>query len=440
MKSYIGLTSYYRRYIPEFSKIAAPLTKLTRKGVGFEWTEECQRAFEELKAALMTEPVLVFPDWNKPFSVYVDASQTAVGGVLVQEHGDGQRAIHYYSRKLTPTQSRWPIIEWEAYAIFEGIRQFKPYLYGHKFTVYSDYQPLRYLFISEIKNVKVQKWAMDLSQYDMTIEYITGAKNKQADFLSRLGSKPKDGNVAEVKVINTDKIQVRKPPPDTNISSELSSDDERPRLDIEGREPLDMKVEQRKDNNLKKVANDISYTQLDGILYYIAEEPVVGLKLVIPEHLRNVVLQACHEDLGQGINKTYDRIRQKYHRSAIYKTVLHYVSKCVPCNSCNLKQQKTPLQKMDTVSVPFQKIAVDICGPYPTTQAGNKYLLTFVDMYSGWTEFFPVPDKSAETVAKVLLDEIIPRHGCPGTLLSDNGSGLVNSVVQGICNKYISIV
>ena len=182
VKSYIGLASYYRRYIPEFSRIAAPLTKLTRKGVGFEWTEECQRAFEELKAALMTEPVLVFPDWNKPFSVYVDASQTAVGGVLVQEHGGGQRAIHYYSRKLTPTQSRWPIIEREAYAIVEGIRQFKPYLYGHKFTVYSDHQPLRYLFKSEIKNVKVQKWAMDLSQYDMTIEYITGAKNKQADF------------------------------------------------------------------------------------------------------------------------------------------------------------------------------------------------------------------------------------------------------------------
>ena len=72
--------------------------------------------------------------------------------------------------------------------------------------------------------------------------------------------------------------------------------------------------------------------------------------------------------------------------------------------------------------MPFQKLAVDTCGPYPISQAGNKYLITFVDICSGWTEFFPVPDKSAETIAKVMLDEIIPRHGCPGTLLSDNGS------------------
>ena len=147
-------------------------------------------------------------------------------------------------------------------------------------------------------------------------------------------------------------------------------------MDIEGRELLDLKVEQGKDNNLKKLANDISYTQLDGILYYIAEEPVVGLKLVIPEHLRNVVLQACHEDLGhQGIDKTYDRIRQKYHWPGIYKTVVHHVSKCVPCNSRNLKQQKPPLQKMDTVSVPFQKIAVDTCGPIlPHRLVTNIYL------------------------------------------------------------------
>ena len=107
-----------------------------------------------------------------------------------------------------------------------------------------------------------------------------------------------------------------------------------------------MEIEQGKDNNLKKLASDISYTQLDGILYYIAEEPVVGLKLVIPEHLHNIVLQACHEELGhQGIYKTYDQIRQN-HWPGIYKTVVHHVSKCIPCNS-------------------------------------NKYLITFVVMYSG---------------------------------------------------------
>ena len=265
----------------------------------------------------------------------------------------------------------------------------------------TDHKPLEFLFKSEIKNVKVQKWAMELSELDCTIEYISGAKNVRADFMSRLpGSK--------VEVINTNQTKVRDLPADTQ-----ESEDGLPTL-ISGEGPLEMVEEQEKDKNLKKLNGDFKYTRIEGVLYYIAEEPAPGLKLVIPRHLMKLVREACHDNTGHmGIDKTYDRIRQNYHWKGIYRDVVHYVTNCVSCNTRNLTQKRAPLQKMDEVSIPFEKLAIDTCGPYPTSHAGNKYLLTFVDMYSGWPEFYAIPDKSAQTVATVILERIIPRHGCP---------------------------
>ena len=136
-----------------------------------------------------------------------------------------------------------------------------------------------------------------------------------------------------------------------------------------------------------------------------------------------------------GIDKTYDRIQQNYHLKGIYCDVVHYITNCVSCNTRNLIQKLAPLQEMDEVSIPFEKLAIDTCGPYPTSHAGNKYLLTFVDMYS---EFYAIPDKSAQTVATVILEKIILRHGCPATLLSDNRTEFINAVVHEVC-KVLNI-
>ena len=349
-----------------------------------------------------------------------------MGAVLVQDHEDGPHAVYYMSKILTPTQSRTPIIEREAWAIILAIRKFRPYLYGNKFTIYTDHQPLKYLFKSEIKNVKVQKWAMEISEYQCEIEYISGSKNVQADFLSRPPKK--------IGVINTDRVDIRKLPPDETEVDES----EGPTFPVlrggMDHEPLDMAGEQEKDRSLRKLKGDHKYTQVDGILYYITEEPMPGLKLVVPKHLKKIVLEECHDHLGHmGSDKTYDRIRKSYHWKGIYRDVVQHVAHCVPCCTRNLRKQKVPLQEMDEVKMPFQKLAVDLCGPYPTSHRGNKYLLTFCDLFSGWPDFFPVPDKSAETIAAVILKEIIPLHGCPQTLLSDNGTEFVNNIVTHLC-------
>ena len=171
------------------------------------------------------------------------------------------------------------------------------------------------------------------------------------------------------------------------------------------------------------------YVLVEGALYYITELPNVSLRLMVPESIKDQVMQQYHDQCAHwGMDKTYDLIRRKYHWVGLYQDVVGYVDQCVTCKQRSQKKIKSPLQQMDSVHFPFQKIGVDTCGPYPTTLLGNKYCVTFVDWYSGWAEAFAVPDKTAETVGKLLLDEVVPRHSCPLEIVSDNGTEFVNQV------------
>ena len=165
IRSFIGMCSYYRRFVPNFAKIAKPLTELTKKDRQFYRTDECQKAFETLRNALIEAPVLAFPDINKPYKLYTDASNYAIGAALVQESPMGERVIQYLSHQLNDTQQRWPIIEKEAYAIVYSIQKFRPYLLSSKFTVMTDHKPLQHLFTSEMRNARIQRWAILLDEY-----------------------------------------------------------------------------------------------------------------------------------------------------------------------------------------------------------------------------------------------------------------------------------
>lgn len=186
VRGFLGMAGYYRKFIPNMAEIARPLTQLTKKNSKFNWTEECQRAFDTLKQKLTSAPVLAFPSNKLPFVVYTDSSAFAVGSILAQtdENGD-ERVIQYASQQLNDTQSRWSASEREAYAIIVALNRFRQYLLGNRFTLYSDHMPLRSLFTADMKNARIQRWAVILSEYDMDIKYKKGSTMK-ADFLSRI--------------------------------------------------------------------------------------------------------------------------------------------------------------------------------------------------------------------------------------------------------------
>ena len=442
IRSFIGCVSWYRRFCPKFSEIATPLIALTKKHARFTWTKACQDSFEQLKTMMTEAPILAYPDPSREYILYTDASDQCVGALLAQESDDGEKVIHYLSHKLSDSQKKWPTIQKEGFAIVYALEKLNHYLQGAKFVIRTDHKPLKYLFSAEMKNRKIQMWAIKISAYNCSIEYLEGKKNTRADMLSRLPVSQVDENMPEVGMFNSNVVATRDAKSD-NIAdmSDVKTDDESALM------LPDMEKEQRDDPQLQSLIRDMEsgsatkgslkrYIMMDKLLYYCVEGAEIQLRLMVPKKYQDMVLQQFHESCAHwGPDKTYKLITSKYHWVGLYRDVLSHIDKCVPCKERMLKQHSTPLQEMDKVTYPFQKVGIDTCGPYPTTLQGNRYILTIVDIYSGWPEAFAIPDKSAETIANIILDELIPRHSCPVTIVTDNGTEFKNSVMETLCQN-----
>ena len=176
----MGLAGYYRRFVKDFSKIVVPLTKLTRKNEKFEWTERCEKSFQELKQKLVTAPVLALPDDQGGFVIYSDASHKGLGCVLMQH----EKVIAYASRQLKPHEQRYPTHDLELVAIVFALKLWRHYLYGERYEIFTDHKSLRYIFTQKELNMRQRRWLELIKDYDCTISYHPGKANVVADALS----------------------------------------------------------------------------------------------------------------------------------------------------------------------------------------------------------------------------------------------------------------
>ncbi|XP_063813504.1 uncharacterized protein LOC135052435, partial [Pseudophryne corroboree] len=186
--AFLGIAGYYRRFVPDFSSVAKPMTDLTKKKLPkiVDWTTACELAFQSLKTALVQAPVLMAPDYSKNFVVQTDASQYGLGAVLSQEGPDGQEhPVAYLSRKLLPREVGYATIEKECLAIVWAVKKLQPYLYGRHFTVVTDHNPLRWLQHTTGENGRLLRWSLALQVYDFHIIHKQGKAHSNADGLSR---------------------------------------------------------------------------------------------------------------------------------------------------------------------------------------------------------------------------------------------------------------
>ncbi|XP_027158420.1 uncharacterized protein LOC113760043 [Coffea eugenioides] len=181
VRSFLGLAGYYRRFIQDFSKIAGPMTELTKKGAKFVWTPKCESSFQELKKRLTSAPVLVLPDGGEGYAVYSDASREGLGCVLMQMG----KVVAYASRKLKPYEQNYPTHDLELAAVIFALKKWRHYLYGVTFEVFTDHKSLKYLFSQKELNLRQRRWVEFLEDYDCSINYHPGKANVVADALSR---------------------------------------------------------------------------------------------------------------------------------------------------------------------------------------------------------------------------------------------------------------
>ena len=185
VQSFLGLAGYYRRFIPHFASLAATLSDLLKKGAKFLWDDKTESAFLDIKSRLASKPVLIAPDFSKPFIIGVDSSDVAIGATLMQEVDGLERPICYLSRKLNTHQRRYAIVEKEALALLTAVRAFSIYFGSAKTTVFSDHSPLQFLDKMAPHNQKLLRWCLELQQFNLEVRHRAGRDNLLPDILSR---------------------------------------------------------------------------------------------------------------------------------------------------------------------------------------------------------------------------------------------------------------
>lgn len=220
VRRFVAFTNYYRRFIENFAKITKPLTALTRKRAIFNWSSECERSFQLLKEKLLSEPILKYPNFDKPFKIVVDASNYACGGILSQQYDGIDMPITYISKSFKKGELNKPPIEKELLAVHFAITQLRPYLYGRHFTVNSDHKPLIYLYNLKNPSSRLSRIRLDLEEYDFEIQYIRGRDNVVADALSRISIKDLKESHVEAPILAITRSMTtnfKKPDIDNNL-------------------------------------------------------------------------------------------------------------------------------------------------------------------------------------------------------------------------------
>lgn len=410
VRQFIGLAAWYRRFVPNFASVAAPLTDLTRKHRKWEWADPQKRAFHKLKALLVSAPVLTCPDFSRPFQLQTDASGTGLGAILSQVFDDGEKPVAYASRALTPAEKSYSATELECLAVIWAVDKFRPYLEGSKFEVITDHHSLKWLNNLKDPHGRLARWALRLQEHDFVIRHRPGSENQAPDALSRAHE------VSIVEII-PEEIQDRWY---LEWRDKVAADPDRfPSWRVEnGR--LFRKVER-------------TSTPLDGVWH--------SWKEVVPKERRREVLSECHDSALSGhlgIFKTLRRVQEHFFWPGMVSDTSKYVSRCQVCLA-QKPQQKKPAGMMGTgwkVSRPWEVVSVDIVGPLPRSKKGFRYILVASDYFSKFTLLFPLRQATAKEVCEVLEKQLILLFGPPETIISDNGSQFISQPFRELLREH----
>jgi transposase InsO family protein len=480
VRSFMGLVNYYHRFVNNLGTIAAPLYGLMKKNVTFYWSEACEKAFQQIKSILVTSPILRYPDFTKEFILCCDASDVGVASILSQiDDNNNEYVVAYASRSLSSEEVRYTTTEKECLAVIFGIKQFRTYLYGKHFTVYTDHSSLQWLLKLKDSNARLLRWSLQLQGVNFTIKHRSGNLNGNADALSRAPlaiqvvttrakQRQQNRNDDAVVVVNRRRrehngTQLQQSDTSTSISrsnSNIGGDiNEEKQLPTPQQVQEQFQKAQLEDENLRPMIeylqfnklpdnsseaskikiNSSSYILEDGMLKHIwiptntNRNTDVRKQIVVPNILRQQIMSEYHDSYSGGhfsTNKTFDKIRDRYWWLTLYKDVDQYTKSCEVCQRRNVprREQQTALMTTPISDGPFSRWGVDVVGPLPETKNGNKYLVVFTDSFTRWVEVFYTSEVKEEFIAEFLVCEIVCRYGAPKYLVSDRGANFLSAL------------
>ena len=461
LKTFLGLTGYYRQFVRNYAKIAQPLTELTKDDVDWVWKDEQQKAYEELKNILVSNQVMNYPDFEKPFIVKSDASLTAIGYVLTQKFDGKERVISYGSKKLNPTQRRWSTYDREFYALLCAVRANSHYLRHAPFVAITDHRPLlawRKVDTKKDPTGRRTRWSIELDTYEFELIYKEGRIHADADAMSRLGGE----NDEEAEDDNEEFTAVLLGMEDRDhYSAACYNIEKEARDELRNAQDDDPVISEAKKfiKAGKRIPRKFPHSWYEcaskllvirkGILYKKSYSDIVHaevLQAVIPRSLRKQVLSDLHGDYLSG-HPNAENMLLKVKRYAIWPTIRKDTERFVKnCKECD--QEREPNPKNRTPRVPLDSrnvwdwVVCDLL-KLPVASGNFQYVLVFIDVFSGFVKLYKLKNKNTEGVCRA-FENLVCLIGPPRLLTSDNGGEFTSDLLKSICevkgtNKRTSV-
>nr|KAJ0193529.1 hypothetical protein LSAT_V11C800408980 [Lactuca sativa] len=402
LRGFLGLTGYYRKFVRNYGSIARPLTDLTKKDA-FKWNSEAQMAFDNLKNALVTAPVLALPDFSVPFVVECDASGRGIGAVLMQRN----KPIAYFSRALSDQNLSKSAYEREIMALVLAVQHWRSYLLGTKFVVYTDQKSLKFLLQQRITSPDQQNWVAKLLGYDFDIQYKPGRENRAADALSRR---------AEAGELH----QLQSAP-----------------VWVQGAQLVKEAQEDRDIQRIMQACQDSStrhpgFSVRNGILYYRDRLVIPRQSKFIPALLHEFHVSATGGH--SGYYRTYRRLAANLYWPGMIECIKNFVRACDVCQRCKASSLAPGglLQPLDIPKAIWEDLSLDFILGLPKSK-GFDAVLVVVDRLSKYAHFILLKHPyTARTVAEVFVREVVRHHGIPKSIVSDRDPLFISKFWQEI--------
>ncbi|KAL0401487.1 UNVERIFIED_CONTAM: Retrovirus-related Pol polyprotein from transposon.6 [Sesamum latifolium] len=423
IRSFLGHAGFYRRFIKDFAKIA-PLSRLLQKEVNFVFGGDCQEAFDELKRALTSAPIIQPPDWSIPFEIMCDASNYAVGAVLGQRIEKTHHMIYYASKTLDDAQCNYSTTEKELLAIVFALDKFRSYFLGSKIVVFSDHAALKHLLSKKESKPHLIRWILLLQEFDVMIKDLKGSENLVADHLSRLIREEDDTPICDsFPCERLFKMQGMVPWYSVIVNYLVA----------------------------RALPPDLSRAQIDKVKseakYYVWDDPYLWrfcadqvVRRCVPNDEHNSVLNFCH-NFACGGHFGPKRTARKIldcglYWNTLFKDAYEFCKKCNKCQRTGTLSHRNEMPQTPILIVEiFDVWGINFMGPFPSS-CGFSYILLAVDYVSKWVEAKATRTDDSAAVIDFVKSHIFNRFGVPRAIINDQGSHFCNRAVGALFKKY----
>jgi len=435
LRGFLGMASFFRKFVKNFADIARPLHNLLKKDADVErdWGKEHQVAMDDLKERLVTAPVLAHDDGVSQLELCTDASLKGLGAVLLLNKEGVSKPLMFISRRLNPAEEKYHVNELEFLALLWALTKLKYHLNGRTCHAKTDSSVVKWVCERKdlTKNARLARWVADLQSFDVVVKHLSGVKNVVADALSR--------NPVQGEPDPSDYCAILAPGNEEFLSSLAEGYERHFAALAPGYEPREIAILQHADPEIKmrvlalqnigerpRLSTDF-YKLREGILYRKNPRKGKPLLLVVPSILRKDLISECHDApvAGHyGVEKTLARLKESYFWTDMDKSVRAYVGSCPFCQ--NFKARiGAKSGKLKPVSPPKQVnelLGIDHLGPLKKTAKGNQHIIASIDYLSRWVEAEAVPDTTSEKAIRFIERCILYRHGWFSRLISDQGT------------------